>query len=81
MAPRWTSFVRPLDEPGPGSFADQGGFTAHYTHADVRFTTSVRGTRSGERWTGTFKIKASIDRTNGVSNRCHLGSITWSARR
>lgn len=81
MHTRWTSFVQPVDESRPGSFADQGAFTTHYSDATVRFVTAARGSQGASgRWSGTFKIKAHIVRKPGGSvDDCRLGPISWNA--
>jgi hypothetical protein len=80
MHARQTGFVRP--DASAGAFHDQGAYTVHYTDARVRFVTAVSGEQvSADRWRGTFKVRAHIDRPGGPSDDCRLGPVTWSVRR
>jgi hypothetical protein len=80
-----TIFTRPHDESTPDAFFDAGVYRrrddAGYR---LRFTVSVRGTRSvgdrGERWRGTFRAKVLVTRRGHYVDTCRTGRLRFTLR-
>ena len=80
-----TIFSRPHDESTPDAFFDTGTYRGRSDDGyRLRFTTSVRGRRSGsgagERWRGTFRAKVLVTRRGNYVDTCRVRRLRWSAR-
>ena len=69
-----TYFLRPHDASTPDAFADAGTYRRKDGRFRIRFTGSISATRiadeSGERWRGTFRLKALVTRRGHYVDTC-----------
>jgi hypothetical protein len=69
-----TYFLRPHDQSTPDMFADAGTYRRRDGRYRIRFTGSIHAARiadeRGERWRGTFRLKALVTRRGRYVDTC-----------
>ena len=66
-------FLRPHDFSSPDAFADAGTYRRKDGRFRIRFTASIKATRTtagGERWSGSFRLKALVTRGGRYVDTC-----------
>ena len=76
-----TSFLPPFDVTGPTAFEDAGKYRSRRLRGGFRghHSVHVQGTLTGDRWTGTFRVRTRVTKGGRVVDRCRLKTVRWSA--
>jgi hypothetical protein len=79
-----TYFLRPHDVSTPDAFSDAGTYRRRDGRYRIRFTGSITATRiadaRGERWKGTFRLKALVTRRGRYVDTCRTGRLRFTLR-